>query len=410
MSPISLSGPRPGDRRKAPSPRTRCATRSSSPSKSSGSASPPLGRRAPQHARHRQLVAAGADGARRRDQRDQDRRRRRDAPQPPAAGRRRAVRDARGAAPRPDRPRHRPRPGHRPGHRRGAAPLGRPALRRGLPAAARRADRLLRGRFGEENPHRGITAVPGKGPKPQIWLLGSSDYSAQLAAEMGLPFSFAHHFSPRNTVPALQLYKAMFQPSEYLDRPYAMVACAVICAEDDEKAPAGSPAPRGSPSPPAGETPGPLPDARAGRRPRVHGPAGGLGGPGLGLGRHRRAGEGQGRPRAARREVRRRRADADDDGPARPATAAASYGWSPVMDLRLRPAPAAQPALSGLLGQESQPGGSAVFALGLASSASRSGESLSAGDRRRDDRRRHYDRDQQRELGLGGGNAGIRRR
>jgi luciferase family oxidoreductase group 1 len=95
---------------------------------------------------------------------------------------------------------------------------------------------FFEGRFGEENPHRGITAVPGKGPKPQIWLLGSSDYSAQLAAEMGLPFSFAHHFSPRNTVPAVQLYKAMFQPSEYLDRPYAKVACAVICAEDDEKA------------------------------------------------------------------------------------------------------------------------------------------------------------------------------
>ncbi len=92
------------------------------------------------------------------------------------------------------------------------------------------------GAFGQENPHRGITAVPGKGPKPAIWLLGSSDYSAQLAAEMGLPFSFAHHFSPRNTVPAVQLYKAKFQPSQYLEAPYAKVACAVVCAEDDEKA------------------------------------------------------------------------------------------------------------------------------------------------------------------------------
>ena len=92
------------------------------------------------------------------------------------------------------------------------------------------------GEFGQENPHRGITAVPGKGPKPQIWLLGSSDYSAQLAAEMGLPFSFAHHFAPRNTVAAVQLYKGLFQPSEYLEKPYAKVACAVICAEDEERA------------------------------------------------------------------------------------------------------------------------------------------------------------------------------
>jgi luciferase family oxidoreductase group 1 len=92
------------------------------------------------------------------------------------------------------------------------------------------------GEFGQENPHRGITAVPGKGPKPAIWLLGSSDYSAQMAAEMGLPFSFAHHFAPRNTVAALQLYKALFQPSEYLAKPYAKVACAVICAEDGERA------------------------------------------------------------------------------------------------------------------------------------------------------------------------------
>jgi luciferase family oxidoreductase group 1 len=95
---------------------------------------------------------------------------------------------------------------------------------------------FFEGRFGAEDPHRGITAVPGKGPKPAIWLLGSSDYSAQLAGEMGLPFSFAHHFSPRNTVAAVALYKASFKPSEYLQTPYAKVACAVICAEDDERA------------------------------------------------------------------------------------------------------------------------------------------------------------------------------
>ena len=95
---------------------------------------------------------------------------------------------------------------------------------------------FFEGRFGAEDPHRGITAVPGKGPKPAIWLLGSSDYSAALAGELGLPFSFAHHFSPRNTVPAVELYRQSFKPSEYLEEPYAKVAVAVICADDDEKA------------------------------------------------------------------------------------------------------------------------------------------------------------------------------
>ncbi|MGZ5420235.1 MAG: alkanal monooxygenase, partial [Solirubrobacterales bacterium] len=55
-------------------------------------------------------------------------------------------------------------------------------------------------------------------------------------AELGLPFSFAHHFSPKNTVPAVQLYKDAFKPSEELAEPYAKVAVAVICASDDEKA------------------------------------------------------------------------------------------------------------------------------------------------------------------------------
>lgn len=81
-----------------------------------------------------------------------------------------------------------------------------------------------------------ITAVPGYGARPEIWLLGSSDYSAQAAGMLGLPFSFAHHFSPRNTVPAVQLYRESFQPSEWLGEPKVMVAVAVICAEDDEHA------------------------------------------------------------------------------------------------------------------------------------------------------------------------------
>jgi luciferase family oxidoreductase group 1 len=81
-----------------------------------------------------------------------------------------------------------------------------------------------------------ITAVPGNGQKPAIWLLGSSDFSARLAGELGLPFSFAHHFMPQNTIPALELYRRSFQPSATLEEPYTMVGVAVVCAEDDEQA------------------------------------------------------------------------------------------------------------------------------------------------------------------------------
>jgi len=71
---------------------------------------------------------------------------------------------------------------------------------------------------------------------PQVWLLGSSGFSAQLAGMLGLPFSFAHHFSSANTVPALALYRQHFRPSSWLDQPYAMVAVNVVCADTDERA------------------------------------------------------------------------------------------------------------------------------------------------------------------------------
>jgi luciferase family oxidoreductase group 1 len=83
--------------------------------------------------------------------------------------------------------------------------------------------------------HR-IIASPGQGDMPAIWLLGSSGYSAQLAGLLGLPFSFAHHFSSANTLPALKLYRDHFQPSQWLERPYAMVAVSVVCADTDEQA------------------------------------------------------------------------------------------------------------------------------------------------------------------------------
>jgi luciferase family oxidoreductase group 1 len=81
-----------------------------------------------------------------------------------------------------------------------------------------------------------VMAVPGRGDEPAIWLLGSSDFSARLAGALGLPFSFAHHFSAANTDLALDLYRTEFRPSRWLAEPYAMVAVSAVCAETDERA------------------------------------------------------------------------------------------------------------------------------------------------------------------------------
>ncbi len=89
--------------------------------------------------------------------------------------------------------------------------------------------------FPPNHPLRMVTAVPHSGIPP-VWLLGSSGYSAQLAGYLGLPFAFAHHFSSINTLPALELYRSTFRPSPGRDRPYAMVAAAVVCADTDETA------------------------------------------------------------------------------------------------------------------------------------------------------------------------------
>jgi luciferase family oxidoreductase group 1 len=94
----------------------------------------------------------------------------------------------------------------------------------------------LIGFFTGTNPYQKITATPGLGDMPAVWLLGSSGFSAQLAGLLGLPFSFAHHFSAVNTLPALALYRQHFRPSPWLDRPYAMVAVSTICADTDERA------------------------------------------------------------------------------------------------------------------------------------------------------------------------------
>ncbi len=81
-----------------------------------------------------------------------------------------------------------------------------------------------------------VQAVPGGGLNVPIWLLGSSGFSAQLAGQLGLPFAFAAHFSPEYLLPALELYRRNFQPSNALEKPHAMVALNVFAAETDAEA------------------------------------------------------------------------------------------------------------------------------------------------------------------------------
>jgi luciferase family oxidoreductase group 1 len=83
---------------------------------------------------------------------------------------------------------------------------------------------------------RKVRAVPGEGMDIPIWLLGSSDFGAQMSAGLGLPYAFASHFAPQFTLPALSIYRRLFQPSAVLDKPYAMVGCNVIAADTDEEA------------------------------------------------------------------------------------------------------------------------------------------------------------------------------
>jgi luciferase family oxidoreductase group 1 len=78
----------------------------------------------------------------------------------------------------------------------------------------------------EPDPARAVNAIPAVGHKPPVWLLGSSGFSAQLAGALGLPFAFAHHFSARNTLPAVRLYRESFQPSPVLREPCLMLGVA----------------------------------------------------------------------------------------------------------------------------------------------------------------------------------------
>ena len=90
--------------------------------------------------------------------------------------------------------------------------------------------------FDDAQPNQRITATPGQGTHVPVWLLGSSLFSAQLAAKFGLPYSFASHFAPRMLGQAIQLYRENFEPSQYLDKPYVSMGVPTVIADSDEEA------------------------------------------------------------------------------------------------------------------------------------------------------------------------------
>ena len=85
-------------------------------------------------------------------------------------------------------------------------------------------------------PDQRIIAVPAAGTNVPLWILGSSNFGAELAAELGLPYAFASHFAPDLLLPALELYRSRFKPSAQLDRPYAMAGINVIAADTEAEA------------------------------------------------------------------------------------------------------------------------------------------------------------------------------
>lgn len=90
--------------------------------------------------------------------------------------------------------------------------------------------------FPEDHPFRSVVAMPSDVRLPPIWLLGSSGYSAQAAGEMGLGYAFASHFSPADPASAMRAYRESFEPSEDFERPSAILAISVVCAETNEHA------------------------------------------------------------------------------------------------------------------------------------------------------------------------------
>jgi luciferase family oxidoreductase group 1 len=94
----------------------------------------------------------------------------------------------------------------------------------------------LQSLLGPAQPDQHIIAMPGTGTNVPIWLLGSSLFSAQLAAERGLPYAFASHFAPRLMHQAIDLYRGQFRPSPALAKPYVVIGVPLIAAPTDEEA------------------------------------------------------------------------------------------------------------------------------------------------------------------------------
>jgi luciferase family oxidoreductase group 1 len=99
---------------------------------------------------------------------------------------------------------------------------------------------FLRGDFPERHAYRKVYAVPGpvqgSTDHPDVWLLGSSGFSARLAGQLGLPFAFAHHFSAQNTLPALELYRSTFRPSATLSEPKVLLGVFAFAGDDPAEA------------------------------------------------------------------------------------------------------------------------------------------------------------------------------
>lgn len=115
------------------------------------------------------------------------------------------------------------------------------ALRRGMGYEHASGDSFpqdvvdLIGFLGPDDPARPVRAFPGQGTSVPVWILGSSLYGAQLAAQLGLPYAFASHFAPDALEEAFEVYRRSFRPSAYLDKPHAMMAVGLFAAETDRE-------------------------------------------------------------------------------------------------------------------------------------------------------------------------------
>lgn len=87
-----------------------------------------------------------------------------------------------------------------------------------------------------ETPQARVQAVPGKGLRVPVWILGSSLFGAQMAAAFGLPYAFASHFAPQQMDEAIDTYRRYFRPSVYLDKPYVMLGFNIVAADSDAEA------------------------------------------------------------------------------------------------------------------------------------------------------------------------------